>query len=359
MKTYRKSFLTKIHPYYDDTSLFLHITNKAPLFGGHYIDETFELYSVSNERFENKVKLDWPNVMLDRPYPLPGYDSGFDVLGSVSVQGTLCLFCAFRENIVLWNPSTKEFKLIPPSPFDSGSDSDNIYVLHRGFGYDHIRGHYKVLRHRGFPQTSDYYDFDVELEEDKSSFASLVWEIYSVRSNSWRNLDVDMHHLSIECEQLYMDGLSHWLCRSGTHNKKCLVSFDWSNEVFRTTTPLPPETNYSNGCFSVLSQLVLLNGSIALILAYKGTIAFHISILGELGVKESWTKVFIIEPSPSLGYPIGVGRKGDVLLRKKDGELAWLNLNTQMIEDLGVIFIMERFFCKILIHKENLLPFEG
>ncbi|CAJ2633768.1 unnamed protein product [Trifolium pratense] len=60
---------------------------------------------------------------------------------------------------------------------------------------------------------------------------------------------------------------------------------------------------------------------------------------------------------PCLENPIGAGKKGDMLFRKKDGELVWCDLNTQMIEDLGVI--SRRFGCKIVIHKENILPFEG
>lgn len=83
----------------------------APFAG--YWKERFELYSVSGERFGNRAKLDWPR-------PLPGYVSGFDILGSGSVHGILCLVCAYKENIILWNPSTKEFKLIPPSPYSSG-----------------------------------------------------------------------------------------------------------------------------------------------------------------------------------------------------------------------------------------------
>jgi molecular chaperone HtpG len=109
--------------------------------------------------------------------------------------------------------------------------------------------------------------------------------------------------------------------------------------------------------FSVSTDLVLLNGSIALILNYSKTSTFHISILGELSVKESWTKLFIVGPLPCLEYPIGAGKKGDMLFRNKDGGLVWFNLNTQIIEDLGIIPV--RSGCNIVIHKENLLPFVG
>jgi molecular chaperone HtpG len=111
-----------------------------------------------------------------------------------------------------------------------------------------------------------------------------------------------------------------------------------ANEVFLTT----PTPSYMDGIFDILCNcLVLLNGYVALILYYKETDKFHISILGELGVKESWTKIFTVGPLPWIEYLIGAGKKGEMLVAKKDGEHVygehtWFDLNTQMTEDLGV-----------------------
>ncbi|RHN56418.1 putative F-box domain-containing protein [Medicago truncatula] len=353
MTMYRYHFVTKDHSYYDNTSLLLHQTF-CPSYGCHPFEETFELYSVSGSRFENKVKLDWPNIKIAPAYlGQARYDSGFRLLDSGSVHGTLYLVCAPNRNFILWNPSTKESKLIPPSPFDSGPNW-YLFVDHRGFGYDSIRDDYKVICH-GKVSKRNYYG-EVNKEVD-----SYLWEIYSVRRNCWRKLDVGVHnkHKSCEREQLYIDGLSHWMCYGETrYYERYMLSFDWSNEIF-LTTPIPPVSNI-NGCFEYflgMIQLVLLNGSIAFIISYIETGTFHISILGELGVKESWTKIFIVGPFPCLECPIGAGKKGDMLFIKKDGELAWIDLNTQIIEDSGVI--TERSLCKIAIHKENLLPFGG
>lgn len=62
---------------------------------------------------------------------------------------------------------------------------------------------------------------------------------------------------------------------------------------------------------------MVLNESIALILNSYQTNTFQISFLGELGVKESWTKLFIIGPL-LCHYPIGGGKKGNILFRKED-----------------------------------------
>lgn len=105
------------------------------------------------------------------------------------------------------------------------------------------------------------------------------------------------------------------------------------------------------------SPLVLLNVSIALVIVYRATTTIHISILGELDVKESWTKIFVVGSLPCLYYPIGAGKKGDMLFMKKDGGLVWFDdLNTQMMEDLGVTSNGLR--CQIVIHKESFLPSE-
>jgi molecular chaperone HtpG len=365
MTMYRYHFVTKDHSYYDDTSLLLHQTF-SPWDSGHPKDDTFELYSVSGSRFENKVKLDWPNIKVRPVYRgleyrgLEGvekYEPGFRLLDSGSVHGTLYMVCVRDENYILWNPSTKESKLIPPSPFDSGPNW-RLSVDHRGFGYDSVRDDYKVICH-GEVRSKNCYGVVTE-ESDRGSY---LWEIYSVRRNCWRKLDVDVHnkHKSCKQEQLYVDGLSHWMCYGKTCHERYLLSFDWSNEILLTTPiPIPPVSNI-NGRFEDFwgkIQLVLLNGSIASIVSYIQTGTFHISILGELGVKESWTKIFIVGPFPCLEYPIGAGKKGDMLFRKKDGKFAWFDLiNTQIIEDFGVI--TEMLQCKITIHKENLLPFEG
>jgi len=117
---------------------------------------------------------------------------------------------------------------------------------------------------------------------------------------TWRELDVDMPYSSdcTEGTQVYMDGVCHWLCEKDEKHsptRPCLVSFYLSNEVF-LVTPIPSD---EDDCFDVRAKwinLAVLNGSIALISFHKKMTTFHISILGELGIKESWTKLFIVGP---------------------------------------------------------------
>lgn len=79
--------------------------------------------------------------------------------------------------------------------------------------------------------------------------------------------------------------------------------------------------------------------------------------MGELGVKESWIKLFIICPIPYIKYSTGIGKKGDILLIKEDGKLIRFNLNTQQIEELK--FAGSQFLGRTILYKESLLPILG
>ncbi|CAI8610083.1 unnamed protein product [Vicia faba] len=325
MTMYGNFFLTKERPSYDHTSLLLY--GKFTPSEVSYLDKPFEFYSVSGDRLENRVKLRWP-CYNSIDFLHARYD--YDIIGSGSVNGILCLrrafaFYCYVKFFILWNPSTEEYKIVQPSFLD-----DTSSVSYSGFGNDSSRNDYKVL---------------CLIEEVQGTF---TWEIYSLRTDSWRVLDLPLHHISKNCcQQLYMDGLSHWMCESVTHKETYLLSFDWSNEVFITT-----QIDDNFDFHLVLTHLVLLNGSIALILNLPNTTTFHIFVLGELSVKQSWTKIFILGPVSFPLYPIGVGMSGDMVFRKKDdSRLILFNLTSQTIEELG---IQAEGLCKILIHTENL-----
>ena len=157
---------------------------------------------------------------------------------------------------------------------------------------------------------------------------------------------------SYDNTDVYMNSVCHWL--SKIEKRLQLVSFNFNNESVITTL-IPSYVDDSFGCLA-RSHLVLLNGSIAFI-NYIGTSTFHISILGEVGIKESWTKLFIVGPLPSLEYPIGAGKKGRILFRKRDCELAWFDLSNEMIEEIGII--TRKSYGKIVLHKESILPIGG
>lgn len=107
----------------------------------------------------------------------------------------------------------------------------------------------------------------------------------------------------------------------------------------------------------VFRHLNVLNGSIGLISNYVESTTFHISILDEVGVKESWIKLFIVGLLTCVEHPIGVGKNGDIFLKKKDNKLVCFNLISQKIEELGVKGETGQS-CQIIVYEESLLPIE-
>ncbi|XP_058746756.1 F-box/kelch-repeat protein At3g06240-like [Vicia villosa] len=272
-----------------------------------------------------------------------------DINAIDSFKSTKC-FClkqSYNGSPVLWNPTTGESKVIPRSRLNSVPPYLSSRYVVLGFGYDSVTNNYKVV------QLTDYRLLKRELKS--------TWELYSLRNNSWKELDtLRPNHRYYSLAQnvgMYVNGVSHWWARSESKYdmEECLISFDFSTEVLFTT----PAPSYLDDTLSSENHLVLLNESIALISTYKETSTFHISILGELSVKESWTKLFVINHLPFIHYPIGVGIKNNlVFFKKTDGKLACIDLNTKMIEeDLGVN--LWHYGSQIGKYKKSSLPIGG
>ncbi|XP_024630393.1 F-box protein CPR1 [Medicago truncatula] len=336
---------------------------------------TIILYQVlSSSRYSSIISLFYcvrDNIFFMRACSLS--TSFFKMLGYgypkvLSINGIVCVHANSNCGaIVFWNPATQAIKLIPPSPLElvelpiPGVAKEFVNVeaftyLH-GFGYDSVIDDYKVICLVSFDIQVELGDtFSDSLLED--IYLDELWEIYSLRSNSWRKLDIDMPSSSycIEGTQVYMDGVCHWLCEENTPAGPCLVSFYLRNEVF-CITPIPSD---EDDCFKFKASkinLVLLNGSISLTAFHRETTTFHIAILGELGIKESWIKLFTVGPLSCVERPIGVGTKGEIFFQRKDNELAWFDLSTQVIEELG--YKARGPYTRISLYKENILVIEG
>jgi hypothetical protein len=121
---------------YDDTFFVLHKRPMPDDYGYH--SEFYWLYA---ERIENRVKLNWP-------HPFQEDDTDIFVVGSVSVNGIFCLKQGFSctRQVVLWNPTTRESKVIPSSSIENIPPDRNPWFILHGFGYDHVSDDYKVTQ---------------------------------------------------------------------------------------------------------------------------------------------------------------------------------------------------------------------
>ncbi|KAL2337219.1 hypothetical protein Fmac_011665 [Flemingia macrophylla] len=301
------------------------------------------LLLISGDRFEKRVKLDLPLPCLEE-------DVEYIAVLDYCDNGTIGLVRRKHpfgdQNVVLCNPTTKEFRVIPSGLSKLQGISFSFLVHAPGFWYDHVNDDYKLLQHAAcFVAASKVTDY--------------FWQIYSLKRKSWKKLDLDRVSPSQICKPMgsmvNMNGSLHWW---GTMHydigtkKDLLISFDKSKETFHTT-PIDCRTD----SYSVNRYLTVFNGSIAVISNYPKTNLLNISILGEIGVKESWTKIFTIGPFPCFEMSIFVGNKGDVFFVKGDGELCCFDLRTQMSKAIGIRGAKDNF--KILTYKESFLPFGG
>ncbi|CAL5196201.1 unnamed protein product [Lathyrus oleraceus] len=340
-------FVFKPNEEYENTSLLLKIIIE--------VDDV--LSKLSGDRFEDMVIIDWPP-------PFEEDHNYVEVLGSSSINGVLCLYQDHGNEspTVLWNPATTEFKVLPPS-FQTYENFE-FNSPPSAFGYDCVRDDYKVLRNVDYPNDSFSDRSWLSLPEKGSSFWELLmddddmcwwnveyvdicdplWEIYSLKNNSWRKLnDIDMS-LPWLCHSLVNsnDQLCHFL-----EFEDKMFSFDFSNEKFILTV-LPSESDFKyQGRYQ---HLVILNESVAF-LCYDGENDYHMWILGKLGVKESWTKFLIIRHPNNIGYPIGAWKNG--IFYTAGHKIARYNLTTQKFEEI------EAYVWKVIIYKEVLASVEG
>jgi molecular chaperone HtpG len=362
MNMFRTNFISKHNEDSENTRLIL--KEKTQMIPFPYTFCTF-----SGEKLEDGERLDCPP-------PFHEDDLNIGILGFASVNGTLCLYQGNYHDtkIVLWNPATTEFKVVPPSfqPYD------NIeFKIHPcAFGYDRVRHDYKLIRVASYPldfegnwvevpdkdsylwdEDYDHIDWDRQVVKMNDPF----WEIYSLKSNSWRKIDrIEMDSNWADYYPVNLNEFCHW---EGPSND--IVSFDFINEIFIATT-LPSvgfKRSRKSGLISLKCRLRLetylagINGSIAFISNIVVSRSYHIWILGELGVKESWIKLFVVD-APCRMHPFGVGIKSFIFFKKHDDDgIAWYDLSTQRTEEIKVKG--ESVGWDIIVYKENLLSFEG
>ncbi|KEH27847.1 F-box protein interaction domain protein [Medicago truncatula] len=296
--------------------------------------KSIKRFSCVCKSWSNKLKLNFPH-----PFNTPELDT-IDILGSVN--GILCVIGYIRNigtSTILLNPATEEVKVLPVSRGELLSEITTELVFH-GFGYDNVRDDYKIIQY-------------VDVVEGKDPF----WEIYSLKTDSWRKIRIDM---PVRCgvyanRDVYLNGVCHWLGQVEGNDEKfnmVMVSFHLGNEVC-FVTPLPFLEDMEYGFEDV--KLQVFNGSVAVIFNHIETKSFHISILGEkIGVKESWVRLFDIGPFSCIMDPIIVWKKGNILVRKEDDQLACFDLTTGMIEEIGV---KAEQFCQVVVYKKSELPF--
>lgn len=324
LKMFCKNLVSKYHGNNgDDVGLLFNINSK-------------NLSLLSGDKFK-------PLNMVNLPSQFVDYNKQLGILGS-AVDGVICLYDVYNQkNIILWNPSNNEKRVLPTNyAEDLGGIDDCIpNICVHGFGYDTVNRDFNVVQY----VINDNVYSDGSLDQTDS-----FWQVYSLKSNKWKPLDgVRLPFLQYNPNglEVYLDGVCHWLGRKKTNGQLFLVSFNL--EAFNSAlTPVDADVTESS------LKLVVLNGSVAMITQHADPMSFSISILGQIGVQNSWTTFFNVASSPSIKNPIAAGKKGVIFFKgnEKDGKVARFDLTSGMIEKV-IDFGAKENIQQIVFYKET------
>ncbi|KAG8371240.1 hypothetical protein BUALT_Bualt13G0067100 [Buddleja alternifolia] len=207
-------------------------------------------------------------------------ESKFDVTECYSIMGSCNgLFCwaSFRIDdgpIQLCNPSIRWTTLVPPFPFNKNFLFPHVFRYCYGVGFDRFAIDYKVVKFIG------------PLSDSRHGIAA----IYSVMAKSWKivNSPVPSYLICGFSWSFFLHGFIHWLVYS--HKKYKIILFDICNNVFREMQlPVINGDNNEISIYAVKNSLCLLETKTEV-----DSKIYHVSIMKEYGIAESWTKQFSI-----------------------------------------------------------------
>ncbi|KAF7813725.1 F-box/kelch-repeat protein [Senna tora] len=246
------------------------------------------------------------------------------------------------HDLFVWNPSTGSCckvltHLTMPFQFPS-------YIY--GFGYDAFNDDYLIVRAK-----SNVYDDN----------CPSVFEFFSVKANSWEQIEQDTNFLSVKAMErprtgLFMNGAIHWLAFRIRHRPsvKFILAFNLTERNFMEIPLL--DYFYMDFCY-----LGTMGGCLSL--CDVSDYAAEIWLMKEYGVKESWTRPFVVPlfniPPNHFFFSLGLTQSGEIV--GTDGRAGLVKCN-----DKGEVLEHRQYFdnandrlFEAVTYTETLLSFPG
>ncbi|XP_026460064.1 F-box/kelch-repeat protein At3g06240-like [Papaver somniferum] len=253
-----------------------------------YDDTLFSNSSISPNRDDDCVEIDPPFIDLAIPIHFLGSCNGL-----ICIMFQTSMVYGLVSFFVIWNPTTREYKVLPNSPTRVTNHYSSIY----SFGYDYKHDDYKLVK-------GDFIQ-DGSVNMPPSEEDVYVSEVYSLQSDSWRSIDTIPYHMLKyipfdSVSGVLVNGFRHWLAKRIHGNKwlreQFIVSFDFSEERFKQMQlPNGFRDNRPLHTVGVLEEcLCVVNGVWVL---GEPCYQLEIWVMQDYGVQESWTKRFVIHPT--------------------------------------------------------------
>ncbi|XP_059624827.1 F-box protein CPR1-like [Cornus florida] len=236
----------------------------------------------------------------------------FEILGSCN---GLLLVCDVDFNKYLLNPTTREIRDLPDTPFDHESICGHTIL---GLGYDSAADDYKVVAIEA-REDAEYDDCD------KPCCIYTVVSVYSLKSDSWRKIQDVPHYHSYFCTSslVLVNGCLHWKT-VGSHGYSFVIAaFDVTAEKFSELQT--PSSLDISGLNLVFYTLGISRGCICLLAPHDNGTQTDFWVMKEYSVTKSWTKLTICEPSIYMMEPLFFLGDEEVLSEKNGHKLVAFN----------------------------------
>ncbi|XP_059440355.1 F-box/kelch-repeat protein At3g23880-like [Corylus avellana] len=298
---------------------------------------------------------------LTQPLPPQYFRNGepFGEMFSISVVGScnglVCLHAYDTLKVVIWNPTTRETKVVPESNLPIFAPAGYYtHIQGMGFGFDAKTNDYKIINFDSMYECNSDIYFMKDVKE-------IIYqkEVYSLSTDSWRKVDGPQCFIVEDVPMTYITGMGSWLAYVDYVNQRDLfvLSFDMSDEVFLKTL-LPDNVNGQ--------ALLVLNESIAMVALLPidenwWEIGFDIWLLLKVGVKDSWNRLFTIGPSIArIHQPLGFWKNDTMFLTKIDsGQLFLYDPSTQQMTDLQIHGHSDSKEMQLVNYMETLVSIKG
>lgn len=260
-----------------------------------------------------------------------------NVIGSCN--GIVCCASDLGSPIFLWNPATRESRVLPKCIFSRKNVElpETLCFVAHGFGYDCAADDYKLVR----------IAFVYLLNEP--CFRA---EVFALSEGTWREVPaLACRVYSSGCTAV--NGILYWVAYNcGSDDLELILSFNLQDEVF-CPVYLPHLGSIGGGnCtkLSVYEQSLCLT-----VYNFRGrSKCLDLWMMRGGAGKESWTKQLSIGPIVGVHKPLGYGLNGEIFMEKNNGTLVIYDALNDTIRDLPVKGFPYSLDCHF--YTETLVP---
>ncbi|KAL2495539.1 F-box protein CPR30 [Forsythia ovata] len=259
------------------------------------------------------------------------------------------LLLVMSEPPVLWNPFSREYRILPDSSVEYPSQFQCYSKINYGLGYDSMNDDYKVVR---------VVEFRNEISHE---WICSETKVYSLKSNLWRRVDdfpyplpflkgIWRVHINDALHTLVEDSDNMYLNRSVR-----IMAFSVETET-HYEVPLPPDMLIKD----LDMRLDVIGGCLCVVCNNKYRV--NIWVMKKYGVSESWTKLLSIgvtklEPNHIVRPLVYSEDDNKVLLNCDDKRLVWYDLRSKTTEHINISGLPFVFYAEVCV--ESLIPLDG